>query len=105
MLTDFIGRGLRTFEELERSIVEANDTYLADRILDQFVRINQTIASTPAEELAQLALKADYIKQISTGDPIPDIDEMEWELIRSLMDDVLRLSQSGSELREQSNSI
>lgn len=104
MLSEFIGRGMRTVEEWERSVAEESDTTLADQLLDQLVRINRMIASTPSTDLSEVAMKSDYIQMIAIGEPFPDIGEMEWGLISSMMDDIARLASEQASPQEHCNS-
>ena len=104
MLSDFIGRGLRTVEEWERAVLEETDTLLADQILDQLIKINRAIASTPAMEIDEIALKVDYIRVMTLGAAIPDIGEMEWRLIDSVMTDISHLATRNASGQEQAHS-
>ena len=80
MLSEYIGRGLRTVEEWERSVDEDSETIIADKLLEQLVRINRTIASTPAVTINEVAMKSEYIKLMTLGAVTPDIGDMEWGL-------------------------
>ena len=104
MLSDFIGRGMRAVEEWERTVVEESDTALADQLLNQLVKINEAIASTPAADISEIALKSDYIKMVAVGEPFPDIGAMEWRLIDSMMNDIARLAAEQPSIEEQCNS-
>lgn len=104
MLSEYIDRGMRTIEEWERSVLDDVDIKLADKLLDQLVKINRMIASTPAIDLKEMAMKSDYVKILAADDPAPAIGEMEWCVIASLMDDILRLANQQLSMPEQSNS-
>ena len=104
MLSEYIGRGMRTVEEWERTVEEGPETVLADKLLEQLVRINHTIASTPAMDIDEIALKSDYIKLMTLGARLPEIGEMEWRLIDSMMDDVARLASECGSKRGQAHS-
>lgn len=100
MLTNFVDRGLQTFYELERTIAEGRDEALSDNLLVHLMKIHKAVASREAIDLSEAATKAMYIRNVVPDQPYPNIGVIEWQLVESLLNDIIRLSMSSGDQSE-----
>lgn len=100
MLTNFVDRGLQTFYELERTIAEGRDEALSDNLFDHLMKIHNAVSSMEATDLSAAATKAMYIRNVVSDQAHPVIGVVEWRLVESLLNDIIRLSVSSGDQSE-----